>query len=79
MATNACDEFTAVFCNSSCFVQPCAVIKNELRDVQAGALSLGMHISVLEASTSGEIDAAFATFLVDWPWRWPAPLPLEPR
>ena len=34
----------------------------ELRDVQAGALSLGMHISVLEASTSGEIGEAFATF-----------------
>jgi hypothetical protein len=34
----------------------------ELRDVQAAALSLGMDISALEASTSGEIDAAFATF-----------------
>jgi putative ABC transport system substrate-binding protein len=32
-----------------------------LRDVQAAAQSMGLQIQVLEASSSGEIDAAFAT------------------
>jgi putative ABC transport system substrate-binding protein len=34
----------------------------EVREVQAAARSLGVHINVLNASTSREIDAAFATF-----------------
>jgi ABC-type uncharacterized transport system substrate-binding protein len=34
----------------------------EVRDVQAGARSLGLLINALNASTSREIDAAFATF-----------------
>jgi putative tryptophan/tyrosine transport system substrate-binding protein len=33
----------------------------EVRDVQAAALTLGLKINVLNASTSGEIDTAFAT------------------
>jgi putative tryptophan/tyrosine transport system substrate-binding protein len=35
----------------------------EVRDVQAGARSLGLQINVLNASTSQEIDAALATFV----------------
>jgi putative ABC transport system substrate-binding protein len=35
----------------------------EVRDVQAGARSLGLQINVLNASTSHEIDAALATFV----------------
>ena len=33
-----------------------------LRDVQEGARVIGLQVNVLTASTSGEIDAAFATF-----------------
>jgi putative ABC transport system substrate-binding protein len=35
------------------------------RDVQPAARAMGLHIQVLNASTSGEIDAAFATFVRD--------------
>jgi putative tryptophan/tyrosine transport system substrate-binding protein len=35
----------------------------EVRDVQAGARSLGLQIDVLNASTSREIDASLATFV----------------
>jgi ABC-type uncharacterized transport system substrate-binding protein len=35
----------------------------EVRDVQAGARSLGLQINVLNAGTSQEIDAALATFV----------------
>jgi putative tryptophan/tyrosine transport system substrate-binding protein len=35
----------------------------EVRDVQAGARSLGLQINLLNASTSREIDAALATFV----------------
>jgi putative ABC transport system substrate-binding protein len=34
----------------------------EVRDVQAAGRTLGLQINVLNASTGGEIDAAFATF-----------------
>jgi putative ABC transport system substrate-binding protein len=39
----------------------------EVRDVQAAARTLGLQIVVVNASTDGEIDAAFATFGREWP------------
>jgi putative ABC transport system substrate-binding protein len=38
-----------------------------LRDVEPAARAMGLQIHVLNASTSREIDAAFATFLVERP------------
>ena len=38
---------------------------SSVRDVQPAARAMGLHIQVLNASTSGEIDAAFATFVRD--------------
>ena len=38
-----------------------------LRDLAAAARALGMQIQVLNASTSREIDAAFATFVASGP------------
>ena len=38
-----------------------------LRDVEAAARAMGLQIQVLNASTSGEIDAAFATFVRERP------------
>src|SRR5207248_7939347 len=35
--------------------------ENTLREVQAGAQAMGLHIRVLNAGTSREIDAAFAS------------------
>jgi putative ABC transport system substrate-binding protein len=35
----------------------------EVRDVQAAARTMGLHIDLLTAGTSGEIDAALATFV----------------
>jgi ABC-type uncharacterized transport system substrate-binding protein len=37
--------------------------KSTLRDVEAAARTIGLQIQVLNASTSGEIDAAFATLV----------------
>jgi putative tryptophan/tyrosine transport system substrate-binding protein len=37
------------------------------RDVDAAARAMGLQIRLLNASTSGEIDAAFATFVNDRP------------
>ncbi|MFL6797497.1 MAG: ABC transporter substrate-binding protein [Xanthobacteraceae bacterium] len=41
--------------------------ENTLRDVQVAARAVGMQIQVLNASTIGEIDAAFATMAHDRP------------
>jgi putative tryptophan/tyrosine transport system substrate-binding protein len=38
-----------------------------LRDAEPAARAMGLHIQVLKASTSGEIDAAFATFARERP------------
>src|SRR5262249_10043804 len=38
-----------------------------LRDVQSAARTMGLQIQVLEASTSSEINAAFATFVRERP------------
>ena len=38
-----------------------------LRDLEAAARAMGLQIQVLNASTSGEIDAAFATFVRERP------------
>jgi putative tryptophan/tyrosine transport system substrate-binding protein len=38
-----------------------------LRDVQSAASAMGLQIQVLKASTSGEINAAFATFVRERP------------
>jgi putative ABC transport system substrate-binding protein len=50
-------------------VNPADVANTEttLRDVAAAARSLGLHIQVLNASTSRAIDAAFATFVRERP------------
>jgi ABC-type uncharacterized transport system substrate-binding protein len=38
-----------------------------LRDMETATRAMGMQIKVLNASTSGEINAAFATFVHDRP------------
>ena len=38
-----------------------------MRDVEAAARAMGLQIQVLNASTSREIDAAFATFVRERP------------
>ena len=38
-----------------------------MRDVEAAARAIGLQIQVLKASTSREIDAAFATFVRERP------------
>ena len=38
-----------------------------MRDVEAAARAIGLQIQVLNASTSREIDAAFATFVRERP------------
>jgi putative ABC transport system substrate-binding protein len=49
-------------------VNPANVMtENALRDVAAAACVMGLQIQVLNASTSGEIDAAFATFVRERP------------
>ena len=40
-----------------------ATAETTLRDVEAAARAIGLEVQVLNASTSGEIDAAFATFV----------------
>src|SRR5262249_32072123 len=41
--------------------------ESTLRDVEAAARTMGLQIQVLEASTSGEINAAFATLVRERP------------
>jgi putative tryptophan/tyrosine transport system substrate-binding protein len=41
--------------------------KSTLRDVQLAGRAMGLHIEILNASTSREIDAAFATFVRERP------------
>jgi putative ABC transport system substrate-binding protein len=50
-------------------VNPANAVNTEttLRDVEPAARALGLQIQILNASTSGEIDAAFATFLRERP------------
>ena len=54
-------------------VWPCSSIRpmhdteSTLRDVEAAARAMGLQIQVLNASTSREIDAAFATFVRERP------------
>jgi ABC-type uncharacterized transport system substrate-binding protein len=44
-----------------------AVAESTLRDLETGARAIGLQIQVLNASTSREIDAAFATFARERP------------
>jgi putative ABC transport system substrate-binding protein len=44
-----------------------ATAETSLRDVQDAAHAIGLQVKVLNASTGGEIDAAFATFVGDRP------------
>ena len=44
-----------------------ATAETTLRDVEAAARAMGLQIQVLNASTSREIDAAFATFVRERP------------
>jgi putative tryptophan/tyrosine transport system substrate-binding protein len=48
-------------------VNPAASAETTLRDVEAAAPAIGFKIRVLNASTSREIDAAFATFVREQP------------
>ena len=41
--------------------------ESTLRDVQSTAQSLGLQIQIFNASTSGDINAAFATFVRERP------------
>jgi putative ABC transport system substrate-binding protein len=43
------------------------ITETTLRDVEAAARSIGLQFRVLDANTSGEIDAAFATFAHERP------------
>ena len=44
-----------------------ATAESTLTDVQAAARAIGLQVQVLNASTSSEIDAAFATFVRERP------------
>ena len=44
-----------------------AHVRSHLRDVEAAAHAIGLQIQVLNASTTREIDAAFATFVRERP------------
>ena len=44
-----------------------AFVETTVKDLAAAARGLGLQIQILKASTSGEIDAAFATFVRDRP------------
>ncbi len=44
-----------------------AISKSTLRDVQQAAPTMGMQIQILNATTTGEIDAAFATLTRERP------------
>jgi putative tryptophan/tyrosine transport system substrate-binding protein len=44
-----------------------ATAESTVRDVEAAARAMGLHIRVLNASTSGEIDVAFANFVRERP------------
>ena len=44
-----------------------AIAESNMRDVEAAARAIGLQIQVLNASTSREIDAAFATFVRERP------------
>jgi putative tryptophan/tyrosine transport system substrate-binding protein len=48
-------------------VNPANPAETTLRDVQVAARAIGLQVQVLNASTSGEIDAAFATFVGEQP------------
>ena len=47
--------------------RPAPVTETILREVDGGRGTMGLQIQVLKASSSGEIDAAFATFVHDRP------------
>jgi ABC-type uncharacterized transport system substrate-binding protein len=51
----------------SVLVNPTGPNAETLRDVEAAARALGLQIQVLKASTSREINAAFATFVSERP------------
>src|SRR5204862_3222438 len=50
-------------------VNPADTVRTEstVKDVEAAARAIGLEVRVLEAGTSGEIDAAFATIARDRP------------
>jgi putative tryptophan/tyrosine transport system substrate-binding protein len=48
-------------------VNPAANVETTVRDVAAAARALGLQIQIFNASTSREIDAAFATFVRERP------------
>ena len=60
-----CPQQLALPCSS---IRPMLRLpKSTLRDVEAAARAMGLQIQVLNASTSREIDAAFATFVRERP------------
>ena len=53
--------------------------ESTLRDVEAAARTMGLQIQVINANTSREIDAAFATFVASGPTRsWSVAAPYLP-
>ena len=48
-------------------IRPMPDAEATVRDVEAAARAMGLQIQVLNASTSREIDAAFATFVRERP------------
>ena len=48
-------------------IRPIPTAETTLRDVEPAARAMGLQIQVLNASTSREIDAAFATFVRERP------------
>ena len=48
-------------------IRPIPNTETTLRDVKSAARAMGLQIQIFNASTSGEIDAAFATFARERP------------
>ena len=66
---NSCVSWCPAATRVAVLVNPADATSTEitLRDVEAAARAMGLQIQVLNASTSREIDAAFATFVRERP------------
>ena len=62
-------EFVPGAARIAVFVNPANAtnVETTLRDVEPAALAMGLQIQILKASTSSEIEAAFATFVRERP------------
>jgi putative ABC transport system substrate-binding protein len=60
-------ELVPAVTRAAVLVNPAANVETTVRDVAAAARALGLQIQIFNASTSREIDAAFATFVRERP------------